>query len=110
MRFRFDMDAISKFIITGVIGAVVIYMLTGVSSMSAGDVRGQADRVEQLVEKALIQCYALEGSYPVDSQFEDKMNKYGVILNHDKYVFYYEFISASIMPNIIVTPIQTITE
>jgi len=110
MKLKFDMEAISKFVITGIIGAVVIYMLMGVSSMSAGDSEAQADKVSQLIEKALIQCYALEGSYPSESQFEEKMNKYGVILNHDKYVFFYESFSANIMPDVLVTPIQVITE
>ena len=104
MRLKLDLNIISKFVVTGIIGAVVIYMLMGVSSMSAGNAEAQANKVEQLVAKALVQCYALEGSYPIESQFEEKMNKYGVILNHDKYIFFYESFSANIMPDIMVIP------
>ena len=110
MRLKFDINAISKFVVTGIIGAIVIYMLVGVSNMSAGSPDAKADKVHQLIEKALVQCYALEGSYPSSGQFEEKMNKYGVILNHDKYMFFYESFSANIMPEVIVTPKQQISE
>ena len=108
MKLKFDMEAISKFVVTGIIGAIVIYMLNGVNQMGAGNVEAQADKVYDLIEKALVQCYALEGSYPSEGQFEEKMNKYGVILNHDKYMFFYESFSSNIMPDVVVTPIKTI--
>jgi len=106
MKPLFDLNLLSKFVVTGIIAIVVIYMLMGVSNMSAGDANVQADKVYQLIEKALVQCFALEGSYPANSQFEEKMNKYGVILNHDKYYFYYDSFSANIMPDIQVAPKQ----
>ena len=99
MKIRLDLDFLSRICIIGVIALMSIYMINRAGSMNAVDSELQAEKVYQLIEKALIQCYALEGRYPVDSEFEEKMNKYGVILNRDKYIFYYDAFSSNILPD-----------
>jgi uncharacterized protein YpmB len=53
-------------------------------------------RIKQAIERACIQCYALEGSYPPDLQYLSE--HYGIILNEDKYFYYFEIFASNVMP------------
>jgi hypothetical protein len=56
----------------------------------------QPDRIKEAIERACVQCYALEGSYPPDLEYLSE--HYGLILNEDKYFYYYEIFASNIMP------------
>jgi hypothetical protein len=43
--------------------------------------------MRDMMERAAIQCYALEGMYPPDIEY---FKNYGIILNEDKFIYYYE--------------------
>jgi hypothetical protein len=105
MKIKIDLNLASKMLLTFIIAGISIYVFMGTGNMAAADAKAQSEKVMQLIDKALVQCYALEGSYPSDSEFKDKMAKYGVILNEDKYNFYYSAFSANLKPDVMVTPI-----
>ncbi len=56
----------------------------------------QPDRIKEAIERACVQCYALEGSYPPDLEYLSE--HYGLILNEDKYFYYYEIFASNVMP------------
>jgi len=56
----------------------------------------QPEKIKEAIERACIQCYALEGSYPPDLEYLGK--NYGLILNNDKYFYYYEIFASNVMP------------
>ncbi len=56
----------------------------------------QPDRIKEAIERACIQCYALEGSYPPNLEYLSK--HYGLIINDDKYFYYYEVFASNVMP------------
>ncbi|MGI6124142.1 MAG: hypothetical protein ACOYIG_08135 [Acetivibrionales bacterium] len=56
----------------------------------------EPDRIKQAIERACIQCYALEGSYPPDLEYLKE--NYGLIINDDKYFYYYEIFASNVMP------------
>lgn len=56
----------------------------------------QPDRIKEAIERACVQCYALEGSYPPDLKYLNE--HYGLILNEDKYFYYYEIFASNVMP------------
>lgn len=56
----------------------------------------QPERIKEAIERASVHCYALEGSYPPDLNYLKE--NYGIILNHDKYFYYYETFASNIMP------------
>lgn len=56
----------------------------------------QPDRIKEAIERACVQCYALEGSYPPDLKYLSE--HYGLILNEDKYFYYYEIFASNVMP------------
>jgi len=83
---------------------IAIYTISRIESVGAVDAEREALRVHNLIEKALIQSYALYGAYPTESEFEEKMDKYGVFLNKDKFIFHYHAFASNIMPEFFVIP------
>jgi hypothetical protein len=59
----------------------------------------EPERVRNIIDRALVQCYALEGSYPVDLEH---LVHYGVIIDTDRYVFAYELFAINIKPTVTV--------
>ena len=57
-----------------------------------------ADVIEGTVKKYLIQCYAIEGSYPPDLEY--LAQNYGLILDHDNYIYHYMPFSSNILPDV----------
>ena len=53
---------------------------------------------ESAIQKAAIQCYALEGSYPPSLEYLEK--NYGIILNKSRYFYHYTIFASNIMPEI----------
>jgi len=56
----------------------------------------EADRIQEVVEKYAIQCYATEGAYPPNVYYLQE--HYGLILNEDKYIYEYEPVAENIKP------------
>jgi hypothetical protein len=88
-----------KIIFTLVIGAVFMYIFYAMWKFDAGNGGRQADSVKKIIDKALVQCYALEGVYPAEI---DDLEKYGVIINRDVYIYYYDWFVSNIRPDVVV--------
>ena len=58
---------------------------------------------KRAVRSALINCYAIEGSYPQTLEYLEE--HYGVTIDYNKYVVFYEAIGGNIMPYVNVVPI-----
>jgi len=81
---------------------LIIFSFIAVDSMYSMDIfwakrsEAQPEKIKEAIERACIQCYALEGSYPPDLDYLSK--NYGLILNDDKYFYYYEVFASNVMP------------
>ncbi|MDR2771741.1 MAG: hypothetical protein LBB57_06860 [Clostridiales Family XIII bacterium] len=53
---------------------------------------------EESIRRAAVQCYALEGVYPVD--FEYLKEHYAVRPDESKYIIYYTYTASNLMPEI----------
>lgn len=63
------------------------------------DEKNQAMNLEmtkKTITKYAIQCYASEGSYPPDLEYLEE--NYGLILDHDKYIYYYDAFASNVLP------------
>lgn len=90
---------ISKWVQPFLLIIIIIVALVSVVSMdefwkNSND--AQPDRIKEAIERACVQCYALEGSYPPDLEYLSE--HYGLILNEDKYFYYYEIFASNVMP------------
>jgi hypothetical protein len=56
--------------------------------------------LEEGIRRAVVTCYAIEGSYPESISYIEK--HYGVIVDTERYVVYYEIFASNILPNITV--------
>lgn len=56
------------------------------------------DLLRQSARKAMVQCYAIEGSYPSDIAYLE--DNYGLEYNHEKYFIDYEVFGSNVMPNL----------
>jgi hypothetical protein len=67
--------------------------LTGLDMRSREAGRAVA---KEAIERAVMQCYALEGSYPPNLDYLVK--NYGLIIDQKRYVYLYETVAGNIHP------------
>ncbi len=61
----------------------------------------------EAVERAVIQCYALEGVYPPNLAYLEE--NYGLIVNDDQYMYLYEVVGSNVHPIIDVRFLEDVT-
>lgn len=62
---------------------------------------GEFEKFEILsdaIKRSAVQCYAIEGFYPPSIEYME--NKYGLVVDHDKYVIDYHIFASNIMPDV----------
>lgn len=82
------------------IGGIGLYF--GTSNTSVHLEKEQKAFIEKAIKQAMVQCYVLEGAYPPDIAYLEK--NYGLILDHRRYLIYYDGFASNIMPSISVIP------
>ena len=97
-----NLRLISTVILTCLLTAVSFYAVFSAASYgkSRNSLEEQAVQIKKLLQKASVQCYALEGQYPPDAEYLAR--NYGVILDGEKFYVYYECIGSNVPPEIIV--------
>jgi hypothetical protein len=87
------------------IGTLVAILMSALVMLAAGRALARLNQrsreaglrvAEAAIERAVMQCYALEGSYPPSLDY--LAENYGLILNPDRYVYQYEVVSGNIHP------------
>ncbi|MGI6627013.1 MAG: hypothetical protein ACOX4K_01470 [Bacillota bacterium] len=85
------------------IALTVVYFAASFTGMNAYRKNLQSSRTEAIrlsIEKAAVQCYALEGSYPPNLEYLEE--NYGIQTYRDKYRYDYFAFASNIRPVIIV--------
>lgn len=77
--------------------AVFIFAINGISRKSTSE---GAATLQQAIQRASVQCYAIEGRYP--SSVDYLVKNYGVQIDTDKYAVFYEGFASNMMPDITV--------
>lgn len=88
---------------------IFVVLLTGLFLLVIGrvDARVQEEQVDFLadaVRRAAVQSYALEGRFP--AQLSHLEENYGLIIDHQHYAVYYEFLGDNLLPQIRVIPLS----
>ncbi len=79
--------------------AVVVYVFVFGTDNVSGTVSGeQLAMLENSVRRSAVQCYSLEGSYPVDLQY--LIDEYGLYYDDKNFVVHYENIGSNLVPQI----------
>jgi len=82
-----------------ILGAVFFYLIFAMMRFGDGNSGRHADSVRLIIDKALVQAYALEGSYPAEIEH---ITQYGVILDRSRFFYYYEWFGSNIRPMVMV--------
>jgi len=99
MSKKMDPASIARIAIMVLLGFIVFYSIFSMIGYGKEQMSRQTSDIEQIIRRALVQCYALEGSYPTDIEY---VKTYGVIFNRDLYIYHYDWFSSNMMPNVIV--------
>ena len=79
---------------------VVTAIIPAINSVSYNTTVQQQKSLESALQRGIIECYALEGSYPESLQYLEE--HYGVIYNKKQFFVDYQPIAENIMPNVTV--------
>ena len=101
MKKEIDLRAISVIALSLLVGFVMLYMIVSMVRFSDETTGQQTQSIVEIIQKAAVQCYALEGEYPPNVEY--LRDNYGVIMDEGKYFYYYDAaLGSSIMPDITV--------
>ncbi len=63
-----------------------------------------ASAIEEAVQRAALQCYAVEGIYPPDLEY--LQDNYGLSVNTEDFIVVYEAFASNLPPTVMVTPVR----
>lgn len=72
----------------------------GLGLLSQKSIVEGAETLERALVRSSVQCYAIEGRYPPSVQYLE--DHYGIQIDSDKYVVFYEGFASNLMPDITV--------
>jgi hypothetical protein len=82
-----------------------LYLLNvGLNALSARTEMERLESAKNAVTRAAVQCYALEGRYPMHVSYLEE--NYGLRVDRDKYVIHYQAFASHIIPDIDVIPLD----
>ena len=80
--------------------AAVYILLVSAGNVNERQQAGNLKQMEDSIHKAVLNCYAIEGSYPATLDYVEQY--YGLQIDHDRYDVFYEVFAQNIMPEITV--------
>jgi hypothetical protein len=90
-------------LIAAIVVVVVLSLWYGIEALHKSRGERELQFTKDAVVRATVQCYALEGRYP--RGLKHLTENYGLTLDEDRYVYYYQSIGENIMPDIRVFPL-----
>ncbi len=98
MKRAIDLKLFSVITATLLIAFIVATTFVSMLSYNKGIDERTTENIIKIIQKAALQCYALEGSYPPDIYY--LADNYQITLNEDAYFYYYSVYADNIMPEI----------
>lgn len=84
--------------ITALMTFIAAYILYSMLTFSGKAEKLSTENISKIIQKAAVQCYALEGAYPPNIYY--LADNYQIELDEDNYIYYYCVYGANIMPEI----------
>ncbi|MBP7402705.1 MAG: hypothetical protein KBA30_08820 [Clostridia bacterium] len=83
-------------------GILIVAVFIALAQVSGGQAEQYREIQLEAIRKAALQCYALEGAYPPDLDY--LADRYGLILDPDRFVYRYEVPAGNLPPIVEVFP------
>lgn len=84
----------------GIFIIALIMLIIGINTTKSSTHEERKVQLEVALNRAVIECYALEGIYPPDLEYIKK--QYGIRIDESEFIVYYDTFADNIMPNIVV--------
>ena len=78
--------------------AAIWFQAAGSSRRKETTLSEQQELLEDAINQAVVNCYAMEGRYPVSIQY--LIENYGIQVDFDKYAVSYEIFAENIKPHV----------
>jgi hypothetical protein len=79
--------------------ALAILLILFLTRQVSDSVQREAEKIARdAIIRALITCYAAEGSYPSSLSYLER--HYGVIIDHEKYIVNYGVFASNVVPEV----------
>ena len=79
---------------------VLVCFLSAVSNLTSGRQSEDMDKLEDVLRRAAVACYAAEGIYPPNLEYMEEY--YGIQIDHSRYTVVYDVFAENLMPDITV--------
>ncbi len=83
-----------------VVVGILLGFLSGVSDLAGGHSQEEKHQLEDVLHRAAVACYSVEGFYPPDLAYLEE--HYGVQINRHRYTVSYVAVAENLMPDITV--------
>lgn len=87
-------------LLTAAVVAVLAGFLGGVENLSLGRAQEDKARLEDVLRRSAVACYAAEGVYPPSVEYMEE--HYGLQIDKENYEISYNVIAENLMPDITV--------
>ena len=84
-----------SFIVFFIIVALLFFTVFRLSDISQ---TSDTKLLYRAINRAVVNCYAIEGRYPESLDY--LVEKYGVIINDDRYVVHYDVFASNVRPSV----------
>lgn len=81
-----------------VFAVLLIILIYGVSYISETTIKEQQRSLETALHRSVIQCYAVEGTYPPSLEY--LKNHYGLTYDEDTFFVDYTIVGSNLLPDI----------
>ncbi|MDR0380670.1 MAG: hypothetical protein LBH86_01560 [Oscillospiraceae bacterium] len=95
---RFHIQEYAVWIGLGVVASLVAALIFSLGAVSGRSDADQKAFLQQAVEHAAVQCYALEGAYPPDVDY--LVDHYGVQYDKNRFFIHYRVEGSNLRPDI----------
>lgn len=108
-RFRshttLSLNFIWKIFSTLLVLCFFFFFFQGVQTVDSTTSEEQAKSLEQAIRRSVVQCYAVEGTYPPSLDYLKQ--HYGVFYDSSLFYVDYTAIGSNIMPDITIIPLES---
>lgn len=89
-----------RFISLPVLAFLLLFLLfaRGISSVSETTLEKQEESLQTAIERSVVQCYAVEGTYPPSLTYLEE--HYGLTYDHELFFIDYQVYGSNIFPDI----------
>ena len=87
---------------------ILVFFSISIANASKEIDENEVITLRKSIDKAIVNCYAIEGAYPENIEYIEK--NYGIVIDREKFIVIYEVLGPNVLPNVIVKPISEIQE